>query len=121
MLWAAQAFGALSCCFANEIDTSGSKLTFKGPPKLNLTIPAAVEGTPSISLKDFEVVQEAAAWVFDNAREAEVKHILLSAEIARSGRADGEVQEYFRRTWPLPWIARESLIRWRSRKSPKTH
>lgn len=34
--------------------------------------------------------------MFDNAREAEVKHILLSAEIARSGRADGEVQEYFR-------------------------
>lgn len=96
MLWAGQAFGALSRCFANEIDTSGSKLTFKGPPKLNLTIREAVEGSPSISLKDFEVVQEAAAWVFDNAREAEVKHILLSAEIARSGRADGEVQEYFR-------------------------
>ncbi|MNO92093.1 hypothetical protein D3C76_836560 [compost metagenome] len=96
MLWAGQAFGALSRCFANEIDTSGSKLTFKGPPKLNLTIPEAVEGYAPNSLKDFEVVQEAAAWVFDNAREAEVKHILLSAEIARSGRADGEVQEYFR-------------------------
>ena len=96
MLWAGQAFGALSRCFANEIDTSGSKLTFKGPPKLNLAIPEAVEGHALISLKDFEVVQEAAAWVFDNAREAEVKHILLSAEIARSGRADGEVQEYFR-------------------------
>ena len=96
MLWAGQAFGALSRCFANEIDASGSKLTFKGPPKLNLTIPEAVEGSTSVSLKDFEVVQEAAAWVFDNAREAEVKHILLSAEIARSGRADGEVQEYFR-------------------------
>lgn len=96
MLWARQAFGALSRCFANEIDTSGSKLTFKGPPKLSLTILEAVEGTLSISLKDFEIVQEAAAWVFDNAREAEVKHILLSAEIARSGRADGEVQEYFR-------------------------
>lgn len=96
MLWAGQAFGALSRCFANEIDTSGSKLTFKGPPKLNLAIPEAVEGHAPISLKDFEVVQEAAAWVFDNAREAEVKHILLSAEIARSGRADGEVQEYFR-------------------------
>lgn len=96
MLWAGQAFGALSRCFANEIDTSGSKLTFKGPPKLKLTIPEAVEGHAPISLKDFEVVQEAAAWVFDNSREAEVKHILLSAEIARSGRADGEVLEYFR-------------------------
>lgn len=96
MLWAKQAFEALSRCLANEIDSSGSKLTFKGPPKLNLTIPTVEGGHPPISLEDFEVVQEAAVWVFDNAREAEVKHILLSAEIARSGRADGEIQEYFR-------------------------
>lgn len=97
MLWATQAFGVLSRCLANEIDARGSKLTFKEPPKLNLTILEAVEGVhPPISLKDFEIVQEAAVWVFDNAREAEVKHILLSAEIARSGRADGEIQEYFR-------------------------
>ncbi len=49
-----------------------------------------------IELKDFQVVQDAAAWVFDNSRDAEVKHILLSAEIARSGRENGEVQGYFR-------------------------
>ncbi|VVN14841.1 hypothetical protein PS623_03982 [Pseudomonas fluorescens] len=94
--WAVHAFDALSRCLANEIDTAGSKLTFKGPPKLNLTITRAVGDEPPIPLKDFEVVQEAAVWVFDNAREAEVKHILLSAEIARSGRADGEVLQYFK-------------------------
>lgn len=96
MAWAVHAFDALSRCLANEIDIAGSKLTFKGPPKLNLTIMKAVGDEPTIPLKDFEVVQEAAAWVFDNAREAEVKHILLSAEIARSGRADGEVLQYFK-------------------------
>lgn len=96
MAWAMQAYDALSRCFANEIDTTGSKLTFKGPPKLNLTITESIDGETLIALKDFEVVQEAAVWVFDNAREAEVKHILLSAEIARSGRADGEVQPYFK-------------------------
>ena len=96
MLWATQAFDALSRCFANEIDASGSHLSFKGPPKLNLTLTEAVDEATQIGLKDFEVVQEAATWVFDSAREAEVKHILLSAEIARSGRADGETLQYFR-------------------------
>ncbi|MGY2440007.1 hypothetical protein [Pseudomonas sp. SDO52101_S400] len=96
MVWATQAFDALSRCFANEIDTTGSKLSFKGPPKLNLTLVEAVDGAAQIKLNDFKAVQDAAIWVFDNAREAEVKHILLSAEIARSGRADGEALQYFR-------------------------
>ncbi|MBX8603425.1 hypothetical protein K5D40_14445 [Pseudomonas cichorii] len=96
IVWAAQAFDALSRCFANEIDATGSKLSFRGPPKLNLTLPKAANSAPQITLNDFKVVQDAAVWVFDNAREAEVKHILLSAEIARSGRADGEALQYFR-------------------------
>lgn len=96
MVWATQAFDALSRCFANEIDATASKLSFKGPPKLNLTLVESVDSAVKITLKDFKVVQDAAVWVFDNAREAEVKHILLSAEIARSGRADGETLQYFR-------------------------
>lgn len=96
IVWATNAFDALSRCFANEIDTTGGKLSFKGPPKLNLTLPEADDGVKQITLVDFKVVQDAAVWVFDNAREAEVKHILLSAEIARSGRADGEALQYFR-------------------------
>lgn len=96
MVWATQAVDALSRCFANEIDASGSKLSFKGPPKLNLMLAEAINGAAKITLNDFKVVQDAAVWVFDNAREAEVKHILLSAEIARSGRADGEALQYFK-------------------------
>lgn len=96
MVWATNAFDALSRCFANEIDATGSKLSFKGPPKLNLTLAEANDGAKQITLNDFKVVQDAAVWVFENAREAEVKHILLSAEIARSGRADGEALQYFR-------------------------
>lgn len=96
MVWAAQAFDALSRCFANEIDSTGGRLSFKGPPKLNLTLAEVVGDASLVTVNDFKVVQEAAGWVFDNAREAEVKHILLSAEIARSGRADGEAVQYFR-------------------------
>lgn len=95
--WAIEAFDALSRCLANEIDATGNRLTFKGPPKLNLSFKEeAAEAADTPEFSDFEVIQGAAAWVFDSAREAEVKHILLSAEIARSGRADGQVAEYFR-------------------------
>ncbi|NHN68225.1 hypothetical protein SAMN03159376_01857 [Pseudomonas sp. NFACC09-4] len=95
-IWAIQAFDALSRCLANEIDGTGATLTFKGPPKLNLTVSEMEKAGASIqvSLLAAEVVQDAAGWVFDNAREAEVKHILLSAEIARSGRADGVLNQY---------------------------
>ncbi len=97
-IWATHAFNALSRCVANEIDSTGNTLTFKGPPKLNLTFVQSPEvgESENVGLEDFQAIQEAAGWVFDNAREAEVKHILLSAEIARSGRSDGEVAEYFR-------------------------
>lgn len=96
MIWAAHALNYLSRCFANEIDTAGTLLTFKGPPKLNLTISQVANDVGELSLSEFEVVQDAAGWVFDNSREAEVKHILLSAEIARSGRADGDAGDYFK-------------------------
>jgi hypothetical protein len=94
VIWAACALNYLSRCFANEIDSTGTVLTFKGPPKLALTILHVAEGDEELPLDGFEVVQEAACWVFDNAREAEVKHILLSAEIARSGRTDGLAGQY---------------------------
>lgn len=97
LVWAMEAFDALSRCLANEIDATGNRLTFKGPPKLNLDFAnESAEAADSPRFSDFEVVQDAAAWVFDNTREAEIKHILLSAEIARSGRADGQMTEYFR-------------------------
>lgn len=96
VIWSSHALDSLSRCLANEIDSGGTKLIFKGPPKLHLTIVQTVDGEEQISLSYFDIIQEAAAWVFDNAREAEVKHILLSAEIARSGRADGVVHNYLR-------------------------
>ncbi|WP_143522781.1 hypothetical protein [Pseudomonas sp. 2822-15] len=96
VIWAAYALNYLTRCFANEIDSTGTTLTFKGPPKLSLTISHMADGGEDASLASFDVVQEAAGWVFDSTREAEVKHILLSAEIARSGRADGLAGDYLR-------------------------
>ncbi|MGE8144309.1 hypothetical protein ACQKP7_03765 [Pseudomonas frederiksbergensis] len=97
IIWATHAFDALCRCVANEIDETGSTLTFKGPPKLNLKFDENLRLNSSrIQMEEFQGLQEAAAWVYENAREAEVKHILLSAEIARSGRADGAVTAYFK-------------------------
>lgn len=92
-VWMALSFDALSRCVANEIDESGATLIFKGPPKLKLEVVPGVAAGASLEL--FMILQEAAGWVYDNPREAETKHILLSAEIARSGRADGELISYF--------------------------
>lgn len=97
IIWATHAFDALCRCVANEIDETGSTLTFKGPPKLNLKFGENLRLNSSrIPIEEFHGLQDAAAWVYENAREAEVKHILLSAEIARSGRADGAVTAYFK-------------------------
>ncbi|MCF7539385.1 hypothetical protein [Pseudomonas petrae] len=97
VIWAMHSFDALCRCVANEIDGTGSTLTFKGPPKLNLKLDTDLQLSAScVALQEFLSLQEAAAWVYENAREAEVKHILLSAEIARSGRANGHVIVYFK-------------------------
>ncbi|WP_025807880.1 hypothetical protein [Pseudomonas chlororaphis] len=97
IIWATHAYDALCRCIANEIDETGSTLTFKGPPKLNLKFDENLRLNSSrIPIEEFHSLQDAVAWVYENAREAEVKHILLSAEIARSGRADGMVTAYFK-------------------------
>lgn len=96
-LWARFAYEALCRCMANEIESAEHKLIFKGPPKLALKM---LGDDPvcraQVSVEDFDRLHESAAWVYENAREAEIKHVLLSTEIARAGRSDGEVVEYFR-------------------------
>ncbi|MFK1548918.1 hypothetical protein ACIUZB_00695 [Pseudomonas aeruginosa] len=94
-LWAGHAYDSLSRCIANEISSIDRKLVFKGPPKLSLEFcNSHQEFDCPLDIREFEQLHEAAAWVFENSREAEVKHILLSTEIARSGRSDGEVRSY---------------------------
>ncbi|MDD1976197.1 hypothetical protein [Pseudomonas tussilaginis] len=96
-LWAEHAYEALSRCIANEVSASDRKLIFKGPPKLSLDLPDQQEtSNRPVELPDFQIVHDAAGWVYESAREAEVKHVLLSTEIARSGRADGELIAYLR-------------------------
>lgn len=94
-LWAEHAYTSLTQCIANEVSAGERHLIFKGPPKLALEFQVRALDEP-FKLEDFKLAQEAASWVYENSREAEMKHVLLSTEIARSGRADGEVTAYFR-------------------------
>lgn len=96
-LWCMKAFDALMRSLASEIDPETSALIFKGPPKLILQAPEITEARiDSFGQNSFSDLQVGAFWVYENSRETELKHNLLSMEIARSGRENGEALEYFK-------------------------
>ncbi len=83
-LWKDIAAPILSRSISQEIETNGD-LLFRGPP------PARFSETPDdqISDSDFSELQRSVSWVFENDREVENRHALLSAEIARSASRTG--------------------------------
>ncbi|MNC00007.1 hypothetical protein D3C75_473190 [compost metagenome] len=96
-IWGVKAFDALVHTLANEIDPENHSLIFKGPPKLILQPPQST----AITIQEFGIdaflhLQTAAHWVYENSREAEVKHSLLATEIARSGRENGLAVDYLK-------------------------
>lgn len=97
LLWACRAFDALVHSLANEIDSEKNFLIFRGPPKLRLALlQINTEKIQEFGAEAFSILQVAAHWVYENRREAEIKHTLLSTEIARSGREDGNVADYLK-------------------------
>lgn len=96
-LWGAKAFDALVHTLANEVGAENNSLVFKGPPKLILqpSNPAA-DTIQDFGVDAFWYLQTAVHWVYENGREAEIKHSLLATEIARSGRDDGSICCYFK-------------------------
>ncbi len=101
-IWGSKAFDALVHALANEIDTESNSLIFKGPPKLILQPPNATENTiQNFGVDAFLSLQTAAHWVYENSREAEIKHSLLATEIARSGRDNGSADYYLKANLPV--------------------
>lgn len=97
LVWATKAFDALVNSIAEEIGAEDHALVFKGPPKLRLsTEPIGTEELKNLGADFFAELQSAAHWVYQNKQEAELKHRLLSTEIARSGRQDGNVAPYLK-------------------------
>lgn len=101
-IWGSKAFDALVHTLANEIDAESNSLVFKGPPKLILEPPNTTEGTiQNFGIDAFLHLQTAAHWVYENSREAEIKHSLLATEIARSGRDNGSADLYLKGNLPV--------------------
>lgn len=69
---------ALMRGLAGEIKTNGA-LLFKGPPHTQLDAPA-IDAARDLELKGFNDLRDAAAWVYENAVEAERRHGLFVAE-----------------------------------------
>jgi hypothetical protein len=78
--WAAYAAAKLLLAIATEV-LSDNRVEFVGPPRLNIPI-FDPEKTPEL-VDWFELVQEAARWIYDDDREVDLRHRLFSQEFAR--------------------------------------
>lgn len=90
-IWRSASAFSLLHGLADEIDPVDRRLKFKGPPKLSISVPVgsgALIG--AVSLEHFNDLQRAASWVFENEREAELRHGLLANDIARSAGGNGD-------------------------------
>lgn len=97
-VWANIAIDFNVVSLANEICLDDLKVKFKGPPKLSLEYPIKSPNyIGELTADGFVKLQEAVTWVYENEREAEVKHALLSNEISRSGRELDSTLTYFRK------------------------
>lgn len=76
----------LSLC--DEIQLSPPALIFKGPPRGSMAIPGIAKANDQV----FAAVQACATWVYEAASETEMRHPLLTAEIARFAPADITVE-----------------------------
>ena len=82
-IWVRAASAALTNCLPDEIDADNGTLKFRGPPRL--TLRRFDTATDTLDHATFNTLLEVTRWVFENEREAEMRHILLAAELARAG------------------------------------
>lgn len=93
-VWVAAATKALMYALPDEIDPENGGLKFRGPPRLVLACPSA--GDLALDRATFNGLQIALDWVFENDREAEMRHILLATELARSGADTDQAGQFLK-------------------------
>lgn len=85
-IWADVCIAANVRAIPDEIEPIEGNLKFKGPPRLTLTSEGLVPGLfEKFGCENFTHLQRVVGWIYENEREAEVRHLLFSAELARSG------------------------------------
>lgn len=96
-VWARAAATALTLSLGDELDPHDGAIRFRGPPRLQLPAPLP-DWDVAATLGDagFQSLQDAARWVFENEREAEMRHILLATELARSGADAADTPRFLR-------------------------
>lgn len=93
--WMAAAVMHTIYSIPDEIDPISGSLKFKGPPRLDLYVRIGLDGILSdLSIDGFKDIQRGVRWIFDNAREAEMRHALFATEIARSGIENDRAEVY---------------------------
>lgn len=121
-IWAREASLALVRCLPDEIDSESGTLKFRGPPRM--TLPAMLGNGTSLELTAFNSLQVAAQWVFESEREAEMRHILLTTELARSSATSEDVQVFLRDhladAWECAQIAYQMALADTSRDTLKS-
>jgi len=85
-VWVRAASVALINCLPDEINNTDGALNFRGPPRLILPRLKATEA--SLDRATFNILLLTLLWIFENEREAEMRHVLLSAELTRSGKLE---------------------------------
>jgi hypothetical protein len=111
-VWVRAASAALIRCLPNEIDSETEDLKFRGPPRL--VLPKFDGANDALDLETYTTLVGAVAWVFENQREAEMRHVLLAAEIARSGAMAESTSTFLKQNladaWDSAKIAYEMAI-----------
>jgi hypothetical protein len=89
-IWARVSTREVLKSLSDEID--GKNLTFKGPPRLELSL--ATDGDEifdKIDKNTFEAIQSVARWIFEDSAITEARHLIFSKEFARAGHPDDVV------------------------------
>ncbi len=111
-IWVRAASAALLCCLPDEIDAVDGTLKFRGPPRL--TLPGFDTATETLDHATFNTLLGVCRWIFENEREAEMRHVLLAAELARAGTASGSTPaflcQHLAHAWESAQIAYQMIL-----------
>ncbi|WP_407122723.1 hypothetical protein [Bradyrhizobium sp. STM 3561] len=93
-VWINLSAAALFVSLTNEIEPDGT-LMFRGPPVSRYTV--STDSVATMSPDGFEAVQAAARWIYESERDAETRHGLLAAELARTNVPNNDASLLFER------------------------
>jgi hypothetical protein len=86
--WRRMSIERLAQAIASEVEPDG-QLLFRGPPATRFAPSAGA----LVEASGLESIQKAARWVYENNRETENRHGLLTAEIARTALTGGTAND----------------------------